>query len=289
MADIEDEYQQAYLYAVAQLQSGADKASITRGLRDMGLAGNEATALMDGVYPAYVVEQMEASVDKPTLIQSLSSMGMTSAEATELVDNMYVSYVVGQLQEGIDQLSIVSNLRKMGLDNTEAANLVPAVHSDFLQVVESERLSTSSMVRGVAGGIGAAIIGGVIWWVIVVVTDYEIGFMAVGLGFLTGFGVLLVSGGKRGVPLQAVAVVSGVLGIVLGKYFLYVYFLRQVVEEQFGRAAASTVTLLSGDVLDAFVTDFTVVFSGWDILWVALAIYTAWKIPSGSGLRIPGQ
>ena len=46
------------------------------------------------------------------------------------------------------------------------------------------------LIMGLVGGVLAASVGGVLWGLIVKWTEYEIGYMAVGLGLLCGFGVL---------------------------------------------------------------------------------------------------
>ena len=44
---------------------------------------------------------------------------------------------------------------------------------------------------GITGGFLGAAIGAVLWAVVTVVTEYQIGYMALGVGFLAGFGVRL--------------------------------------------------------------------------------------------------
>ena len=95
--------------------------------------------------------------------------------------------------------------------------------------------------------------------------------------------------GKRGAPYQGIAAISAVLGIVVGKYFTYIHFLKEAVRQQFGGGdAASEVSMFSRDVFDFFLDDISIEFSGWDILWIGFAVYTAWRIPKGLGLLLPG-
>ena len=173
----------------------------------------------------------------------------------------------------MNKMSIADGLRDLGIERRHAGELVDRIHSEALEVVESERASGGSLLGAVIGGAIAALVGGAIWGLIVRLTEYEIGFMAWGLGLLAGFAVLVASGGKRGISYQLVAVGSGVLGIVVGKYFLYAYIV--------------SASWLSADTLNSFTVDFTLMFSGFDILWVGLAVYTAWRIPSGTGLELP--
>ena len=107
-----------------------------------------------------------------------------------------------------------------------------------------------------------------------VATNYEVGYVATGIGLLAGFAVHLTTRNKEGLlserdwlRLRIVAVASAIGGLVIGKYLIFDlqhggfspdvsqykmlgYFLRMVPE---------TVTPVDG-------------------IWGALAVYAAWKI-----------
>ena len=72
-------------------------------------------------------------------------------------------------------------------------------------------------IGGIIGGTIAAIIGAVIWGAIAFYGKVEIGYLAIGIGLLVGFGV---SAGSRsgGVGAAAIAVILTVLSLVGGKY-----------------------------------------------------------------------
>src|SRR3989344_8188676 len=55
----------------------------------------------------------------------------------------------------------------------------------------SAETKNPNFVGALIGGLIGAIIGGSIWYGIAVVTGYEIGYVALGLGYLVGFGVHL--------------------------------------------------------------------------------------------------
>ena len=144
---------------------------------------------------------------------------------------------------------------------------------------------SGSLVRAIGGGLIAAIVGGVAWGLIVKLSDYEVGFVAWGIGFLAGFLVVRFAGGRKGVPLQAIAIVSSLVGTVLGKYIAYVYFLKEAVREQVSEEAADSIGYFDTDVMSAFREDFSNVFGGYDLLWAGLAIFTAWRMARPSGIR----
>ncbi|HET9672172.1 MAG TPA: hypothetical protein VFQ40_04915 [Actinomycetota bacterium] len=137
-------------------------------------------------------------------------------------------------------------------------------------------LATTDLVRAAIGGLAGAMLGGLIWGLIVSAIDAELGIAAIGVGVLAGFGVVLLCRHARGVPLQVIAGLCALIGVVFGKYFAFV----QVVNDELG---AGTASLFSGRTFDAFVELFGDLFSGFDLLWVAFAVYTAWRIPQGQG------
>lgn len=129
---------------------------------------------------------------------------------------------------------------------------------------------------GIIGGLLAALVGGIVWAIIVIKSNYEVGFVAWGIGLLAGFAVVLFARGKS-VQLQVVAVLSAGLGVLIGKYISYVHALQVAhnklfpgVEQRFGYFA--------GDSFRFFRTNLGDVFGGYDLLWVGLAVFSAWRI-----------
>jgi hypothetical protein len=133
---------------------------------------------------------------------------------------------------------------------------------------------SSSLLPAIAAGLVAALVGGIVWGLIVKISDYEVGFVAWGIGFIAGTGVVLASRGAKGPRLQVIAVLSALLGILLGKYLSYAF----VVQEE-AKSFGESVGLFSGDMFSFFREDLDVVFSLFDLLWVGFAVFTAWRIP----------
>ena len=151
---------------------------------------------------------------------------------------------------------------------------------DEAGVCEVAAPSVGTLVPAVIGGVLASLAGGAAWAALVVISGYEIGFAAVGIGFLSGFGVVLFSRGGVGPLFQVIAALTSVLGVAAGKYGYYAYYLKQAVAEEYGMEVAANVKLFSVGVLQSFMMDASSFLGGFDILWVALAVVTAWKIPS---------
>ncbi len=139
----------------------------------------------------------------------------------------------------------------------------------------------SDLALALVGGLVGAIVGGIAWGYLVRSIDTELGIAAIGVGILAGFGVALLARGKRGVPLQVIAAVAAALGVVWGKYFSFVLLGRDVLKEL--GVGSEALPLFSGDTFSLFTEAFPELFSGFDVAWMAFAVYTAWRIPAGQG------
>jgi hypothetical protein len=184
------------------------------------------------------------------------------------------AHVVERTRAGADRESIVAELEQKGVDRGEAQQLVDTIHPHLKQQLAAERYESSALFPAVLGGLLAAVAGGLAWGLIVILTDYEIGIAAWGIGFLAGWLVVRFAGGRKGAPLQAVAIVSALLGIGIGKYVTFAYLWRKAAKA----VGESVPSYVSSDVINAFFNNLDTVFGGFDILWAGLAVAAAWRI-----------
>ncbi len=63
------------------------------------------------------------------------------------------------------------------------------------------------LARALAFGIGAAILGAVVYYAVIAITEFEIGIVAIAIGFMVGYGIRLGTGGRGGRRFQIMAVV----------------------------------------------------------------------------------
>lgn len=80
-----------------------------------------------------------------------------------------------------------------------------------------------------AGGI-AGVLGGAIWAVIVAVTDYEVGWVAWGVGGLVGWAMTKATQ-QRSTRLAMIAAGLAVLGLLCGKIFIQYFVTRPAFEQ----------------------------------------------------------
>jgi hypothetical protein len=151
---------------------------------------------------------------------------------------------------------------------------------------QDERVS-NAILPALAAAAVAGLIGGAIWGFIVITTGYEIGYVAWGIGVLAGYAVVHFSGGQQGTIYQAIAVVGSALGIVTGKYCQFFYLYKEAVASKRGPEIAAQITVNSAETVQALLNNLEIMVSGFDLLWVALAVLTAWSIPKQIGVK-PG-
>ena len=202
---------------------------------------------------------------------------LSEEETTQLPESF--AYVIEQIQNGQDDMAIELRLAaNTGMSRSDAFEVVKEVHAYLAAVTAAGRLTFVSLFLALAGGAAAAILGGVFWSLVPKDNDdfWDIAFLSLFLGGLTGLTVSWMSQRKTAVAYPGVAALSTVFGIVIGKSWAYVQFLKEAIREQSGEAAASTVSWFSQGIIDSFIYDFTSMFSGEDYFWGALAVFAAW-------------
>lgn len=106
---------------------------------------------------------------------------------------------------------------------TVCPNCAKAVERAFQAEAESPNLIGASLL-----GVGAAVISSLVWYGIVAITHYQLGSIAVGVGWLVGTAVRLGAGGKRGMLLQIISVLITLIAMAVSEYLIVRYFVVQV-------------------------------------------------------------
>jgi len=129
------------------------------------------------------------------------------------------------------------------------------------------------LLLGTLGAVVGALAGAIAWAAITAATHFQIGYIAVGVGFLAGFGMRTLGGGRD----RADGVIAGViafLGCVLGNLLTVVidfaphdHAHRSILE--------LTLVVLLNPQLAWFMLSQT--FSAMDLLFYAIAIYAGYR------------
>jgi hypothetical protein len=156
----------------------------------------------------------------------------------------------------------------------------------ILQELEAERAGAIRLPPAILAGLAGAVIGGGIWALIVILTNFAIGYVAVGVGWLAGMAVVIGAGRKKGQVLQIVAVLCAALGLVIGKYFIVVHAIKGFVAKDDGQEAADAISYFGGKTVEVFFELLPQVVRPFDALWLILALGIAWRIPKPTAVRI---
>jgi hypothetical protein len=194
-----------------------------------------------------------------------------------------ISYITEQIKQSVPDETIINNLASAGISQENGRTLVEVVRRQMLAQAEKEQLSAGSIAVALLAAGVASVIGGILWGLIVRLTNYEIGYMATGIGVLSGFAIVWFSD-RRGTTLQIIAVISALIGIGIGKYLSFFAVLKDYLALEYGEAAVQGLTVFSTDAMRVFFSAIGDLFSPYDILWIVLAIIAAWRIPRGVGM-----
>lgn len=126
-----------------------------------------------------------------------------------------------------------------------------------------------NLVAGIVVGSAAALVGAVIWAVVTALTQYQIGWMAIGIGFLVATAVRLAGKGIDKIFGIAGALLS-LIGCVIGNLLTAIYFI------------AKTEGVSELDVIAALDFQFiakimVAMFDPMDILFYVLAMYVGYR------------
>lgn len=100
-------------------------------------------------------------------------------------------------------------------------------------------------------------------------TEYELGVVAWAIGGITAFAV--AKSAKRITPIhQVISVVASLIGILIGKYFTFAYFVSKTFVFD---------GMFDGDIFPLFTENITDMFGLMDIVFILFAVLTAWQAP----------
>jgi phosphate/sulfate permease len=142
-------------------------------------------------------------------------------------------------------------------------------NADVQRAVERLR-SQQNFVAGLFAGAVAALVGAVIWAVITDVTGYQIGFMAIGVGFIVGYAVRVAG---KGID-QSFAIMGAVLallGCVVGNALAVLGIVANQENMRYSELWSRIDLPTMGNLMAA-------TFSPMDLLFYAIAIYEGYKL-----------
>ena len=134
----------------------------------------------------------------------------------------------------------------------------------------------SNLILGLVGGVLAMLVSAVIWGLITYFTEYQISWMAIGVGFFVGIAIQKLGKGKSLIFGISGAILS-LLGCLLGNYLFYNGILaREWEAPYFGVLLA--ISLDPAAVIELF----TMAFDIMDLLFYGVAAYIGFRAAMGT-------
>lgn len=131
--------------------------------------------------------------------------------------------------------------------------------------------SKQSLPMAILGGLIASVVAAIIWGVVSYATGFQIGFMAIGVGFLVGYAVRFFGKGVT-TPFGIVGAVLALLGCILGNLFMASIFLSRLEGSSF------LVVFFAFLTSPAIVLEiFKETFSFMDLVFYAIAVYEGYR------------
>jgi hypothetical protein len=147
----------------------------------------------------------------------------------------------------------------------------PAAPSGAISISREhyERLrAEQSLLVALFAGIAGAIVGALAWAAVTIVTEYQIGYMAIAVGFIVGYAVRLGNGIDK--VFGILGAVLSLFGCVLGNMFSLIGF----VSKQEHLSLVATIARLDYSKIPGLVT---ATFSVMDLVFYAIAVYEGYR------------
>jgi hypothetical protein len=153
----------------------------------------------------------------------------------------------------------------------EDENRSAGIDAAKVEQLMNEIKSRQSLGMAILGGLIASIVAALLWAVITYATKFQIGFMAIGVGFLVGYAVNYFGKG-----------VTNAFGVVGAVFSLFGCLLGNILTAIIAASLQDGISVLA--ILVAFLTNPTIVleilketFSPIDLLFYGIAVYEGYR------------
>jgi len=151
----------------------------------------------------------------------------------------------GTSQQGVTCVSCQRAILDKYFD-VNAQSVCESCRNEIAQHVETPR-GLSVLARAFLFGFVAAILGAILYYAVIAITDFEIGIVAIAIGYMVGYGIRMGTRGRGGRRFQVIALVLTYWAVGLA----YTPFLFSELSKQDATQQASTNTTASADAPDA--------------------------------------
>jgi len=153
-------------------------------------------------------------------------------------------------------------------ENTHSTTEIKVNENKLNTYIEKLKLE-QNLPMGVLAGLLASLVGGLLWAAITIITEYQIGYMAIAVGFIVGYGVRYMGKGLDQIY-GVIGAFFALLGCLLGNFFSIVGFAANEMEMGY----METLNYIDYAVIPEVMGE---TFSPIDLLFYGIAIYEGYK------------
>lgn len=168
-------------------------------------------------------------------------------------------------QTGEEQLPVTDQAQAPEPEPQPEPQIDPYRLNMLLERIRGEQ----SLSKGFIGGAVGAAIGAAIWATITILTEYQVGYMALGVGYLAGLGVKTMGKGIDR-PFQYLGAALSLVGCMAGNLAVVLI----LVSGEIGLEVAELVSRLTPGIVFGIYRD---TFDFMDLLFYALAISVGYR------------
>lgn len=174
--------------------------------------------------------------------------------------------------------------RKLAAERATMAPMAPM--APMSPLAPMPQLPPAGLLRPLAFALAAGLVGALAWYLTVRFTDYKLGLVAVGVGWLVGRGALFGAHGRGSNEIAIGSVVVALVAMLFGEYLILNHLAHQAFASD--PSLASHASQLPGVELPAFLSPpmfialYRETVGVMDALFYALGAYEAWKLPASA-------
>ena len=128
-----------------------------------------------------------------------------------------------------DQRAPIAGSPPVGANAAVAAGPfgVPNVAGPMVDMAPPTPASMSDVLGGLLAGVVAAVLASAIWYGVVAVSHYELGIVAIAVGFIVGQGVVLGARRRASMLLVVISPILTLLALAISEYLIVAHFVGQ--------------------------------------------------------------
>lgn len=163
----------------------------------------------------------------------------------------------------------MTDQKESPIDNNDNEFEEVEIDQEKLESYMRKLKDEQNLPYGLIGGLIAALIGAGLWALLTALTKYQIGFMAIGVGFIVGYAIRFFGKGIDKIFGISGAVLA-LLGCVLGNFFTICYLVSVSESIPFFQLLFSTSL---STIVNVIASTFDVI----DLLFYGIAVYEGYR------------